>query len=131
MIDSLYMFSDLNRDSTLFPLETVFENWSGSSSKIISMTDDEDAYLFSMQLMLGTITIVPFQKFHDGYWCDGNYKKQDLRSYLCGFVFCTNPSLLDYMSHHQGDLQWDKKRKEKAHWSKIEHQGQLGGPFML
>ena len=131
MIDNFYMFSDRNRDSNLFPLETVYENWSGPSSKIISMTEEEDAYLFSMQLMLGPITIVPFQKFHDGYWCDGNYKKQDLRSYLHGFIFCTNPSLLDYMMNHQGDLQWKKKQKEKAHWSKIEHQGQLGGPFML
>jgi hypothetical protein len=131
MIDNFYMFSDLNRDSTLFPLETVYENWSGSSTKIISMTDDEDAYLFSMQLMLGPITIVPFQKFHDDYWCGGNYKKQDLRSYLRGFIFCSNPSLLDYMMSYQGDLMWDKKRKEKAHWSQIEHQGRLGGPFMI
>ena len=131
MIDSLYMFSDFNRDSTHFKLEDVFENWSGSSSKIISMTDDEDAYLFSMQLMLGSMTIVPFRKFHDDYWCDGHYKKQDLRSYLRGFIFCTNPSFLDYMMNHQGDLQWDKARKEKAHWSKSSSQGSfLTGPFI-
>lgn len=136
MIDNFYMFSDLNRDSTLFPLETVYENWAGSSTKIISMTEDEDAYLFSMQLMLGTMTIIPFQKFHDDYWIvdDRNmtgYKHMSLRGYFHGFVFCTNPSLIDYMSSYQGDLQWDKKRKEKAHWSQIEHQGRLGGPFMI
>lgn len=33
MIDNFYMFSDLNRDSNLFPLETVYENWSKSSSQ--------------------------------------------------------------------------------------------------
>lgn len=136
MINNFYMFSDLNRDSNLFPLETVFENWTGSPTKIISMTDDEDAYLFSMQLMIGSMTIIPFQKFHDDYWIvdDRNmtgYKHMSLRGYFHGYVFCTNPNLLDYMSHHQGDLQWNKKRKEKAHWSKIEHQGRLGGPFML
>lgn len=131
MIDNFYMFSDLNRDSNLFPLETVYENWAGSSSKIISMTDDEDAYLFSMQLMLGAMEIIPFQKFHDDYWCDQGYKKQSLQHYMRGFVFCTNPSLIDYMVNYQGDLQWDKKRKEKAHWSQIEHQGRLGGPFMI
>lgn len=136
MIDNFYMFSDRNRDSNLFPLETVYEKWSGPSSKIISMTEEEDAYLFSMQLMLGSMTIVPFQKFHDDYWevdelKRTGYKHVSLVDYLRGFIFCTNPNLLDFMMSFQGDLQWNKQRKEKAHWSKIEHRGQLGGPFML
>lgn len=131
MIDSFYMFSDLNRDGSTFPLETVYENWSGSSTKIISMTDDEDAYLFSMQLMLGPMNIIPFRKFHDGYWCDRNYKRQPLQDYLRGFIFCTHPNLLGFMMSFQGDLQWDKEHKKKTHWSQASNQGRLGGPFMI
>lgn len=126
MIKDFYLFSDLNRDGKTWTLEEAF---STKHCKIISMGDDEDAYLFSMQLMLGAATIVPFQKFHDDYWCDKNYRKQDLRSYLRGVIFCTHPSLLDYMVNHQGDLQWQKHKRGEEHWSQGKAQHSLLNQF--
>lgn len=114
MIEHFYLFSELNRDGKTWTLEEAFD-W--KPCKIISMGDDEDAYLFSMQLMLGEATILPFQKFHDDYWCDGNYKKSALRDFLAGVIFCTDPGFLDYMMDYQGDLKWHKFRREKEHWS--------------
>ena len=114
MIEHFYLFSELNRDGKEWTLEEAFD-W--KPCKIISMGDDEDAYLFSMQLMLGEATIIPFQKFHDDYWCDEHYKKQKLRDFLPGVVFCSDPRFLDYMMDYQGDLKWQKNQREKKHWS--------------
>ena len=119
MIQHFYLFSELNRDGKSWTLEEAFD-W--KPCKIISMGDDEDAYLFSMQLMLGEATIVPFQKFHDDYWCNQNYKKQQLRTFLEGVIFCTDPRFLDYMMNYQGDLQWQKNQREKKHWSQPQAQ---------
>lgn len=111
MVEHFYLFSELNRDSKQWTLEAAFA-W--KDCKIISMGDDEDAYLFSMQLMLGEANIIPFQKFHDYYWCDGNYKKQQLRDHLHGTIFCTCPGFLDYMVDHGGDLKWQKNQRRKV-----------------
>lgn len=122
MIDKFYLFSDLNRDGKTYELEKVYTEWASTSTKIISMTDDEDAYLFSMQLMLGSMQIIPFQKFHDDYWCDFTYKKASVRDYLAGFIFCTHPQFLDFMIDYQGDLKWQKLQRERQHWSQEESQ---------
>ena len=119
MIEHFYLFSELNRDGKEWTLEEAFD-W--KPCKIISMGDDEDAYLFSMQLMLGEATIVPFQKFHDDYWIvdDRNmrgYRYETLRDFLEGVIFCTDPRFLDYMMDHAGDLKWQKNQREKKHWS--------------
>lgn len=122
MVESFYLFSELNRDGKPWTIEAAYA-WKGA--RIISMGDDEDAYLFSMQLMIGEATIIPFQKFHDDYWCDGNYKKTDLKSHLHGTIFCTHPGLLEYMMDFQGDLKWLKEKRSKEeithraakHWS--------------
>lgn len=119
MIDHLYLFSDLNRDAKNWSLEDTFA-W--KPCKIISMGDDEDAYLFSMQFMLGEAKIIPFQKFHDDYWCDLNYKKKPLKDFLGGHIFCSHPQFLEYMMDYRGDLKWQKAMREKQHWSQQESQ---------
>lgn len=114
MIDHFYMFSDLNRDGKTWTLEDAF-GW--RDCKIISMGDDEDAYLFSMQLMIGEANIIPFQKFHDDGW--GNQKETgSLIKYMgSDTYFCSDPRFLDYMTAYNGDLIWQKNQREKAHWS--------------
>lgn len=133
MIDKLYMFSDLNRDSGHYKLDDVFSTWVQSNDvKLISMGEDEQDYLFAMQLMFGSqAKIIPFQQLHDDYWCDSNYKKQPLREFLRGFFFSTDPSFLDYMMDNQGDLKWQRKVKERGHWSQADRQIFLNGPFPL
>ncbi|MNL02718.1 hypothetical protein D3C87_1232370 [compost metagenome] len=110
MVEHFYLFSELNRDSKPWTIEAAYA-WKGG--RIISMGDDEDAYLFSMQLMIGEATIIPFQKFHDDYWDDLNYKQQALRDHLHGTIFCTHPGFLDYMMDYQGDLKWLKEKRTK------------------
>lgn len=127
MIEKFFYFSDMNRDSNQYSLEDAFTQWPTRSTKFISMGDDEDAYLFSMQLMLGKANVIPFQRFHDEYWMNDERKKTGyryvaLRDYLDGSIFCTDPYLLGYMSNYQGDLKWAKAQKEKAHWSEPKAQ---------
>lgn len=130
MIDKFYLFSDLNRDGNTIPLEDVYEHWSGPMTKIISMSDEEDAYLFSMQLMLGTMNIIPFQKFHDDFWVDRR-KEDVLIDYMRGHIFSTDPNLLDYMSSYRGDLDKDARHKQKKHWSKLDRQTTLNDRFFI
>lgn len=127
--EHFYLFSDLNRQSPTLTLDQVFA-W-GGGAKIITMTDDEEAYLFSMQLILGSMPQETFQKFHDGYWDNQHFKKETLQSYTRGIIFCTNPSFLDYMMDYKGDLMWNKAQREKNHWSQPDSQIFLNGPFSI
>lgn len=127
MIENFYLFSDLNRDSKMWTMEQAFDT---PNSRIIAMDDDEDAYLFSMQLMLGAHTIIPFQKWHDDLWAL-NKDKPSIRAWMQGIVYCTDPNLLDYMLSYRGDLDQQKRHREKKHWSKIDHQISLNGPFSI
>lgn len=125
MIDMFYLFCDLNRDSQRWTIDQAFET---PKSRIISMNEDEDAYLFSMQFMLGEREIIPFQKFHDDLWAI-NKDKPSIRAFMHGVVWCTDPDLLDYMLSFRGDLMKDKKHHEKKHWSQPVHQISLNGVF--
>lgn len=132
MVESFYLFSELNRDGKQWSLEAAF-CWKGA--RIISMGDDEDAYLFSMQLMIGEATIIPFQKFHDDYWIvdDRNrtgYKHMALRDHLHGTIFCTHPGFLEYMMNFQGDLIWQKEKRRKEHWSQSTAQHSILRDFL-
>lgn len=121
--EQFYYFNDLNRDSNVWTLDQVFD-W-GPNFKVVAMGDEERAYLFSMQLILGSIDLVDFQELHDGYWPD-QYKKQTLKEYLGPHpIFCTDPRFLDYMMDWQGDLKWKKNVQEKAHWSQSNAQHSL------
>lgn len=133
MIDNMYMFSDLNRDSNHHKLEDIFSTWVQSPDvKLISMGQEEHDYLSAMQLMFGTtVTIIPFQKLHDVYWCGDNYKILSLSVYLSGFLFSTDPAFLYYMMDNLGDLRWQKKVRERGHWSQADRQGMLNGPFSI
>ena len=125
MIENFFLFSDLNRDSQKWTIDQAFET---KGARIISMTEDEDSYLFSMQFMLGEANVIPFQKFHDDLW-DLNRDKPSLSRYMQGIVFCTDQRLQDFMMSYRGDLDKDKIYKEKIHWSQSHHQITLGGVF--
>lgn len=125
MIENFFLFSDLNRDSQKWTIDQAFET---KGARIISMTEDEDSYLFSMQFMLGEVNVIPFQKFHDALW-DLNRNKPHISQYMQGIVFCTDQRLQDFMISYRGDLDKDKIYKEKIHWSQSHHQITLGGVF--
>lgn len=125
MIDNFFLFSDLNRDSQKWTIDQAFET---KGAWIISMTEDEDSYLFSMQFMLGEVNVIPFQKFHDDLW-DLNRNKPHISQYMQGVVFCTDQRLQDFMMSYRGDLDKDKIYKEKIHWSQSHHQITLNGVF--
>lgn len=125
MIENFFLFSDLNRDSQKWTIDQAFET---KGARIISMTEDEDSYLFSMQFMLGAANVTPFQKFHDDLW-DLNRNKPHISQYMQGIVFCTDQRLQDFMMSYRGDLDKDKIYKEKIHWSQSHHQITLNGIF--
>jgi len=125
MIENFFLFSDLNRDSQKWTIDQAFET---KGARIISMTEDEDSYLFSMQFMLGEVNVIPFQKFHDDLW-DLNRNKPHISQYMQGIVFCTDQRLQDFMMSYRGDLDKDKIYKEKIHWSQSHHQITLNGVF--
>lgn len=125
MIENFFLFSDLNRDSQKWTIDQAFET---KGARIISMTEDEDSYLFSMQFVLGEANVTPFQKFHDDLW-DLNRNKPHISQYMQGIVFCTDQRLMDFMISYRGDLDKDKIYKEKIHWSQSHHQITLGGVF--
>lgn len=114
---------------------TLEQAFNCPSSKIISMTDDEDAYLFSMQFMLGEKTVIPFQKFHDDAWNERatRGKRESLRQWIGPDViyFCTDSGLMDYMIDFAGDRRYQKAQREKKHWSQVGHQGQFDEMFIL
>lgn len=113
--EQFYYFSNLNRNSGVWTLDQVFD-W-GSNFKVVAMGEEERAYLFSMQLILGSIDLVDFQEMHNEYW-PGLYKQKSLRRFLGPHpIFCTDPRFLDYMMDWQGDLAWKKNVQEKTHWS--------------
>lgn len=114
MIDKFFLFSDMNRNSTLYSVEDAF---AVKGARIVAMGDEEDAYLFSMQLLLGSAEIVSFEKFHDDYW-PGKYRDLSLSKYLSEIIFCTDPRFLDYMCDFKGVEVWKKNVREKAHWAK-------------
>lgn len=125
MIENFFLFSDLNRDSQKWTIDQAFET---KGARIISMTEEEDSYLFSMQFMLGEVNVIPFQKFHDDLW-DLNRNKPHISQYMQGIVFCTDQRLQDFMMSYRGDLDKDKIYKEKIHWSQSHHQNTLNGVF--
>lgn len=129
---NLWLFNDAEFEREQFSLEAVWESNEGDH-KIIAMGEEEEAYLFSMQLMLGAMTVIPFQKFHDDLWeYLGDRKKHPtIQDFMRGNYFCSDPNLMDYLYSNYGDLAWAKKHREKKHWSQPEQQTSvfLGGIF--
>lgn len=118
--EHFYYFNDMNRTSQVWTLDQVFD-W-GGDFLVVAMGEEELAYLFSMKLMLGDVPLKSFQEMHDYFW--ENYGRgANLHSYLGTYpIFCTEPSFIDYMVSPYGDLEWQKKVKERKHWSTASQQ---------